>query len=183
MFENEEELAKTLFRIFKKENESHRFKVVNMLEVFTALILLADFSSHTSATASAFDSAQSPLRPQLASATPLTSSERLQAQADLIEHKVNLLILLFSFRGGSSSLSNPSSSSPQPQPALNIAEIMILAKTAVHSLERVFPEVPLFKAGQVQEEVKQMMLGLFQGRIEERLKEEKIKQQQLMILK
>jgi hypothetical protein len=43
--EGELELAKTLFRIFKVENEAQGFKVVNMLEIFTALILLADFSS------------------------------------------------------------------------------------------------------------------------------------------
>jgi hypothetical protein len=41
---SDEELAKQLFRIFKQENEAQRFKVVNMLEVFTALILLTDFS-------------------------------------------------------------------------------------------------------------------------------------------
>lgn len=46
---SELELAKQLYRIFRVENEAHRFKVVNMLEVFAALILLSDFSTDVKA--------------------------------------------------------------------------------------------------------------------------------------
>ncbi len=40
----EEEYAKQLYKIFRVENEAQHCSVVNMLEVFTALIILADFS-------------------------------------------------------------------------------------------------------------------------------------------
>jgi hypothetical protein len=40
-------LAKKLFKTFHVENETQGHKVINMLELFSAIILLADFSSHT----------------------------------------------------------------------------------------------------------------------------------------
>jgi hypothetical protein len=48
----------------------------------------------------------------------------------MLEHKVNLLILLFSFR---------------ETQTLNISEIIILAKTCFLSLKKVFPGTRLFK--------------------------------------
>lgn len=143
---SDEELAKQLFRIFKQENEAQRFKVVNMLEVFTALILLTDFS----------------VQQDVRQATPLTAAERLQSKADMLEHKVNLLILLFSFR---------------ETQTLNISEIIILAKTCFLSLKKVFPGTRLFKNKDIQSEIKTLMMALFQRRIEDSLKEEKLKQQ------
>ncbi len=87
-----------------------------MLEVFTALILLTDFSVQQ-------DMKES-------KSTPLTAAERLQSKADMIEHKVNLLILLFSFR---------------ETQTLNISEIIIMAKTCFLSLKKIFPATRLFK--------------------------------------
>ena len=116
-----------------------------MLEVFTALILLTDFS----------------VQQDMKEATPLTAADRLQSKADMIEHKVNLLILLFSFR---------------ETQTLNISEIIIMAKTCFLSLKKIFPGTRLFKNKSIQEEIKALMLALFQKRIEESLKEEKIKQ-------
>lgn len=48
----------------------------------------------------------------------------------MIEHKVNLMVLLFTFRDTQT---------------LNISEIIIMAKTAVHALAKVFPQCSLFK--------------------------------------
>ena len=39
-------LAKKLFKIFHVDNETQGHKIINMLELFSALILMADFSSH-----------------------------------------------------------------------------------------------------------------------------------------
>ena len=40
-------MAKRIFKIFKVDNETQGYKVINMLEFFTALILLADFRAHS----------------------------------------------------------------------------------------------------------------------------------------
>lgn len=125
-------MAKQLFRIFKKENENMGYKVVNMLEVFTALILLADFSQSGEVKATE-EEAKLGLNADT-SVTHASAAEKLQARADMIEHKVNLLVLLFTFRGDSS---------------LNISEIIIMGKTAINALARVFPSVQLFKTQQI----------------------------------
>ena len=70
----------------------------------------------------------------------------------MLEHKVNLLVLLFSFRDNQ---------------ALNISEIIIMAKTAVNCLCRVFPSAIIFKTPIVHEEIKKLMMSLFQKKIEE----------------
>ncbi len=42
--EEEEGYAKQMYKLFKVENEAQHCSVVNMLEMFAALIILADFS-------------------------------------------------------------------------------------------------------------------------------------------
>lgn len=155
------ELAKQLFRIFKVENEAQRFKVVNMLEVFTALILLTDFSVQECVKTKDLEGKTN----SSSQTTPLTAAKRLESRADMIEHKVNLLLLLFSFR---------------EVKTLNISEIIIMVKTCVLSLKKVFPGTRVFKSSQVQSEIKALMMILFQKRIEENLKEEKLRQQLLL---
>ena len=49
----------------------------------------------------------------------------------MIEHKVNLLVVLFTFRNSET---------------LSISEVIIMAKTAINSMSRVFPEAPLFSS-------------------------------------
>jgi len=53
---------------------------------------------------------------------------------------------------------------------MNISEIIIMAKTAVQSLQRVFPGVNLFQSKNIQEEIKTVIMNLFQTRIEDQLK-------------
>lgn len=48
-----------------------------------------------------------------------------------------------------------------------------MAKTTLKGLHRVFPEVTLFRHPTVQEELKSLMMSLFQRRIEDKLREEK----------
>jgi hypothetical protein len=76
----------------------------------------------------------------------------LQAHADEIEHKVNLMVLLFTFRDNQT---------------LNISEIIIMGKTALSALNRIFPHSALFKTPLIHEEIKTLMMGLFQKRIDD----------------
>jgi hypothetical protein len=67
-----------------------------MLEVFTALIMIADFSKQGDIKNQENEGRINPQVDQQAAIK--TSGERLQAKNDMIEHKINLLVLLFSFR-------------------------------------------------------------------------------------
>lgn len=73
-------------------------KVVNVLEFLTSLILLASYGEN--------------------------SATDLQHNAEAIEHKLNLLLLLFDFRKTGE---------------MNISEIIIMMRTALLSLAKVFP--------------------------------------------
>ena len=130
----EEEDQKKFFRIFKIQNEQqgNGIKVVNTLEVFATLIIFAKFGE--------------------------PEYENLQLNIDLIEHKINLMILLFTFRD---------------QNSLNISEIIIMAKTAMNALSRVFPSIPLFKSSQVQDELKERLIEMFKQKIEDQIKLDK----------
>jgi hypothetical protein len=129
-----------------------------MLELFTSLILLADFSSHTEEVkASNFQQANflninQEFEFRIDDQSIEIAAEKTQSQNDLIEHKVNLLILLFSFRENQT---------------LNISEIIIMAKTALRSLQRVFPAAHFFKNQKLFEEIRTLMVSLFQKRIED----------------
>lgn len=79
-------------------------KVINILEFLAAIILLANFGEN-----SVID---------------------LHHNAELIEHKINLLLLLFDLRKSES---------------MNISEIIIMLRTSILSLSKVFPSVAFFK--------------------------------------
>lgn len=83
--------------MFKIVNEQQKTKVVNMLEVFTALIMLAQFG---------------------------IPDQQMQYNAELIEHKLNLMILLFTFRD---------------QQEMNISEVIMMSKTIISSMHKVYP--------------------------------------------
>lgn len=124
-------------------NKAQAVKVVNTLEVFTALILLADFGSPDPAD--------------------------LQFTANLVEHKLNLMILLFTFR---------------EQQAMNVSEVIIMIKTAVQTLSKMFPGTPIGDLQMVLgEEVKETVLGLFGPKIEELLRVEKYQQKNILGVK
>ena len=81
-----------------------RVKLINTLEFLTALILLADFGE--------------------------SSNSDLQHNAELIEHKINLMLILFDLR---------------QQSKINIAEVIIMLRTSLQALSKVFPSVSFFK--------------------------------------
>lgn len=91
-----------------------------MLEFYTALTVLADFG--------------------------VPDSEQLQINSELIEHKLNLLILLFTFRD---------------QQTLNISEVIIMAKTSMNAMSKIYPEADLFQSKLIHEEIKNLMMDLF----------------------
>jgi len=86
-----------IFKMFRMEsfanNLGEKKRVANVLELFTALILLAEFGE--------------------------SSPINLQYNAELIEHKINLLLLLFDLRNETS---------------INISEVIIMLKTSILSL-------------------------------------------------
>jgi hypothetical protein len=61
----------------------------------------------------------------------------------MIEHKINLMLLLFDLRKSGS---------------MNISEIIIMLRTALLSLSKVFPSTQLFKSSQVLNEIKLVMV-------------------------
>ena len=79
-------------------------KMINALEFLTALILLADFGE--------------------------SSQDDLQHNAELIEHKINLMLILFDLRKNSK---------------MNIAEVIIMLRTSLQALSKVYPSVSFFK--------------------------------------
>ena len=81
-----------------------RVKLINSLEFLTALILLADFGE--------------------------SSNSDLQHNAELIEHKINLMLILFDMR---------------QQSKINIAEVIIMLRTSLQALSKVYPTVNFFK--------------------------------------
>jgi len=103
-----------------------RQKMVNALEFLTALILMADFGE--------------------------SSNTDLQHNAELIEHKINLMLILFDLR---------------QQSNLNIAEVIIMLRTSLQALSKVFPTVNFFKNQNVQSEIKETMMNLFREKLEQ----------------
>lgn len=101
-----------------------------MLEFFSTLILMADFGN--------------------------TSQTDLIYNSELIEHKINLLLLLFDLRGKNS---------------MNISEIIMMLQTAIQSLQKVFSQTGLFKNEIIMDEIKVQMLKLFGERLEQAMQQ------------
>jgi hypothetical protein len=91
-----------IFKMFRVTTSEQQ--VVNVLEFMTAVVLLA----------------------QLGESSPVD----LQHNSELVEHKINLMLLLFDFRGTNE---------------VNISEVIIMLTTAVHAMQKIYPETVLFK--------------------------------------
>jgi hypothetical protein len=81
--------GKRLYKLLKVKNPSG-IKVINVLELMSVLILLSDFGQ------------------------PNFQKDNLLHNSELIEHKMNLLLILFDLRGSGK---------------MNVIEIMIMART------------------------------------------------------
>jgi hypothetical protein len=81
--------------------------------------------------------------------------------AELIEHKMNLMLILFDFRDESKA---------------NVVEVMIMARTVMQGFSKLYPNVKFFKNQQVIDEIRPTILNLFSERIEQEIKEEQEKE-------
>jgi hypothetical protein len=71
--------------------------------------------------------------------------------ADHIEHKINLLLILFDFRGNGK---------------INIVEVMMMIQTVIVSASKVFPKAKFFQDPLIMQEIKPVIMSLFSKRIE-----------------
>ena len=101
-------------------------QVVNVLEFMTAIVLLA----------------------QLGESSP----SDLVHNSELVEHKINLMLLLFDFR---------------EKNEINISEVIIMLTTAIHAMLKIYPETVLFKNQVINDEIKLSMMNLFGDRLEQ----------------
>lgn len=110
--------------------------VVNMLEIVAVLIMHADFGS-------------------------LNETDLLH-NAELIEHKMNLMLVLFDLRECAT---------------INVVEVMLMVRTVMQGFAKLYPEVPMFQSESVLSEIKPTILSLFNEHIQKQLK---IKQSKLL---
>lgn len=94
--------GKRMYKLFKVKNSQGQ-KVVNVLELLTIFILLSNFgqSNHKD---------------------PVHNSE-------LIEHKINLLLVLFDLRESST---------------MNVVEVMLLSRTIMQAFAKLYPSAKFF---------------------------------------
>lgn len=111
-------------------------KVVNVLEIMSTLILNSDFGH--------------------------TNEKDLLHNAELIEHKMNLILILFDFRESAK---------------VNVVEVMIMARTIMQGFARLYPQVKFFANPDIVEEIRPQILSLFSERIEAEIKAEQAKMQ------
>ena len=60
----------------------------------------------------------------------IKSAHNLKRNSELIEHKINLMILIYTFRD---------------QHSLNISEVIIMARTCMNVMSKIYPKADLFK--------------------------------------
>ena len=103
--------------------------MVNALEVISILILLAKFGDQDQ------------------------SNDPDQA-SELIEHKINLLLILFDMRDSGK---------------VNVVEIMIMARTTMQGFAKMYPKISFFQNQEILEEFRPAIMDLFKSKIEEEL--------------
>jgi hypothetical protein len=97
------EEGKRFYKLFKVKN-AQGYKVVNVLEVLSVLILLADFGQ--------------------------TNEKDLMHNAEMIEHKINLMLILFDLRDSAQ---------------VNVVEVMIMSRTVIQGFHKVYPNIKFFQ--------------------------------------
>ena len=126
--------GKRLYKLFKRKNLQGT-KVVNVLELMAVLVLHSDFGQ--------------------------TNEKDLMHNAELIEHKMNLMLILFDLRDSAK---------------VNVVEVMIMARTVMQGFAKLYPSVKFFQNPTVVEEIRPHILSLFTEKIEEEIK---LEQEQL----
>lgn len=134
-----QEEGKRLYKLFRVRNSQGQ-KVLNVLEIISVLVLLADFGQ--------------------------ANEKDLLHNAELIEHKINLMLVLFDLRNTSK---------------VNVVEIMIMARTVIQGFSRLYPAVKFFQNQEVIDEIRPSILALFTDKIEKEIKLEQEQSQKLLV--
>lgn len=106
-------------------------QVINIYEFFSALILIADFSQQ--------DSSNREKAHQ-------QTADSLYYNAELLEHKINLILLLFDLRKKSS---------------MNISEIIVMMQTCFGAVSKLTPGGHLFNKGNLLDRIRTTVMKLF----------------------
>ena len=120
--------GKRLYKMFQVKNPQGK-KVVNVLEILAVLILHSDFGQ--------------------------TNEKDLLHNSELIEHKMNLMLILFDLRDTAK---------------VNVVEVMIMCRTVMQGFAKMYPTVKFFKCLDVMEEIRPSILSLFTEKIEEEIR-------------
>eukprot|EP00347_Sterkiella_histriomuscorum_P005355 403356926 len=173
------EIRKQIFELLSIHNQQHDIKVINMLEFYTALVIVAQFGEpdmdddissnyhgiggSVSFTLGEGNTISHIEQANFGSEEEIKSAHNLKRNSELIEHKINLMILIYTFRD---------------QHSLNISEVIIMARTCMNVMSKIYPKADLFKNQQTLEEIKTLMLSLFQQRIEDQIRAQKTQSRQ-----
>lgn len=95
--------GKRLYKLFKVKNPQG-VKVINVLEILSVIILLANFGQ--------------------------SNEKDLMHNAELIEHKINLMLILFDLRD---------------EAKVNVVEVMLMARTVLQAFSKLYPSVKFFQ--------------------------------------
>ena len=123
--------GKRLYKLFKVKNAKGS-KVVNVLEVLCVIILLTNFSN-------------------------FTENGEDEPNSELIEHKINLMLILFDLR---------------EEQKMNVVEVMLMVRTILQAFSKVFPNIEFFRNVSIFDEIKPAIMELFQGKLEQKILEE-----------
>lgn len=129
--------GKRLYKLFKVKNPQG-VKVVNVLEILSVIVLLANFGQ--------------------------SNEKDLMHNAELIEHKINLLLILFDLRD---------------EAKVNVVEVMLMARTVLQGFAKLYPSVKFFQNQEIVDEIKPCILKLFTEKIEIEIKKEQEQLQKL----
>ena len=116
--------GKKFYKQFKVKN-AQGVKVVNVLEILSVIILLSNFGQ--------------------------SNEKDLMHNSELIEHKINLLMILFDLRD---------------ECKVNVVEVMLLCRTILQGFSKVYPSVKFFQNADIINEIKPSILDLFTHKIE-----------------
>ena len=122
--------GKKLYKMLKVRNPQGT-KMVNMLELVAVLILHSDFGH--------------------------SNENDCMHNSELVEHKMNLLLILFDLRDSAK---------------VNVVEVIIMARTIMQGFSRLYPAVKFFSNPEVIDEIRPTILALFREKIESEIKKD-----------
>jgi hypothetical protein len=85
--------------------------------------------------------------------------------AEMIEHKINLMLILFDLRDSAQ---------------VNVVEVMIMSRTVMQGFSKVYPNIKFFSNQEIIDEIRPSILKLFTERIEHEIKLENEQNEKLL---